>query len=82
MRTFTLDELTRVLICAIGVGLLVSLFMLVWKRFLKIDVSPREGSLLAAAVVGLLAGFQFTRDYRLAAQVALIVIGGSFVLRW
>ena len=56
--------------------------MFIWSRALKVEVSPREGALLAAAVIGLLAGFEFTTDYSLAAQVALIIVGGSFLLRW
>lgn len=70
------------MVCAVGVGILVRAFMIVSRRVLKIEVKPRDGALLAAAVIGLLAGFQFTNDYRLAAQIALIIVGGAFLLRW
>jgi hypothetical protein len=82
VRTLTFDWLLRLLVCAVGVGLLVGTLSLLSRRAFKIDVSARENALLAAAVVGLLAGFQFTRDYQLAATISLIVVGGSFFLRW
>jgi hypothetical protein len=49
---------------------------------LKIQIGPREGPLLGAVLVGLLAGFRFTMGYQLAATIAVIIVGGFFVLKW
>ncbi len=78
----TLDSLTRLLVCAVGVAVLVSAFTLAWRRFLKIDISSRQAAILGSAVVGLLAGFQLTRDYQLAAKVSSIIVGGTFLGKW
>ena len=82
MRTITTDSLVRLIVCAVGVGLLVSAFFLSWKHLLKIDVEPRQSALLGAVLIGLLAGFQFTRDFQLAAYISVVVVAGSFLLQW
>ena len=82
MRSITLDSLVRVAVCALGVGLLVRVLCLISERVLRVQVPRAEAAMQAAAVVGLLAGFQYTRDYWLATKMSAILVGGSFLLRW
>jgi hypothetical protein len=77
-----IDNLIRLIVCALGVGALVRAFAVTWKPAFKVAVTPREQAYFAAAVSGYLAGFQFFRDYRLAAKMSLLVIGGYFGLKW
>ena len=76
------DTLVRLTLCGLGVGAVVRLLAMTWKHALKVAVSAREQAYLAAAVSGYLAGFQFFRDYWLAAKMSLIIIGGYFLMKW
>ncbi len=82
MMRSVLDEIVRLLVCAIGVGLLVRVFQIAWGRFLHVEVSTREASLLAAGVIGVLAGLHYIRDYAQAATIALSMVGTAFLIKW
>jgi len=55
---------------------------IVWRRVLHVEVSAREASLLAAGVVGVLAGLHYIRDYGQAATAALLIVGVAFLIKW
>src|SRR5712691_10106678 len=82
MSILTVDALVRLAVCAIGVALLVRTLSLVWTNVLDMNVTPRQQALLSAAVIGFLAGFDFIRNYRLAATMSLIIVGGWFLTKW
>jgi hypothetical protein len=47
-----------------------------------IKVNAREVSLLLGGVIGLLAGFQLTNDYQVAATISFAIVGGFFLVKW
>lgn len=81
MRT-TLEWLGRAAVCGFAAGLVVRVLMFLWRKWLHIDVTQKEGGYLTAGVVGLLVGFRLIDNAVLAVRVGGVVVLAYFLIKW